>query len=370
MLKKPLLLKLSALMVSCTIFAIAMLGLYTWRVYRQPFKRTDLRFEGDWPLQGDEVLGYTGIANGKTRMRKLALGLSYHIYTDDSMARVNQPGDQKPDDIEVLTIGDSCSYGYGLDNEATFSECIERDTGLHTANYAQVGYSTLQSLLMLERQLARGLHPKIVIYGYIEDHLSRNLSPCAPSGAPYCLPAPHLDLKSVPPRIVPPDMQYFTPEQNWRYFREILTSEGPGWHDLVWRLRIDLFRIRTSAELQPAMDPDQKAAALTFLIAELANRCEAIGATLVVVFLPYFNQDPMLGPSDTLRQAIDQRALLLDLTPAAQQAPKNSLGLKGDGHPNREAHALIAAQLVDLFRAQGWLPSSTGQPVKLGKGSQ
>lgn len=354
-LKKPLLLKVSALVVSCGIFLLALLGLYTWRIYRQPFKRTDLRFEGDWPLQGDAVLGYTGVANGTTQMRKLALNLSYHIYTDKHTARVNRPGDQKTDEIEVLTIGDSCSYGYGLNNEDTFTERFERETGRRTANFAQVGYSTLQSLLMLERQLARGLQPKVVIYGYIEDHLRRNLSPCAPSGAPYCLPAPHLDLSLQPPRIVPPNMAHFTPEQNWRYFREILTSDGPGWQDLVWRMRIDLFRIRTSAELQPATDPAQQAAALTFLITELANRCEAVGATLVVVYLPYFNQDPMLGPSETLLQAMDQRALLLDITPAAAQAPKDSLGFKSDGHPNREAHALITQQLVELFGTQGWL---------------
>lgn len=358
MLKRSLLLKVSALLVSCAVFAIALLGLYSWRVYRQPFKRTDLRFAGDWPLQGDPVLGYTAIADGETQMRKLALGLSYHIYTDKHGARVNQSGEQRSDEIEVLVIGDSCSYGYGLDSEDTYAERLTRETGLTTANFAQVGYSTLQSLLMLERQLARGLKPKVVVYGYIEDHLRRNLSPCAPSGAPYCLPAPHLDLKSVPPRIVPPDMSYFTPEQNWRYFREILTTDSPGWRDLVWRMRIDLFQIRTSAELQPQTDPAQQAAALTFLIGELANRCEAIDATLVVLFLPYFNQDPMSGPSPELRQALDQRALLLDLTPAAQAAPKGSLGIVGDGHPNQQAHALITDQLIALFQSQGWLPSA------------
>ncbi len=357
MLKRSLLLKISALLVSCAVFSLALLGLYTWRVYSQPFKRTDLRFTGDWPLQGDSVLGYTAIADGNTHMRKLALGLSYHLYTDKHGARVNRPGEQSSDEVEVLVIGDSCSYGYGLDNQDTYAERLTGETGLSTANFAQVGYSTLQSLLMLERQLARGLKPKVVVYGYIEDHLRRNLSPCAPSGAPYCLSAPHLDLKNLPPQIVPPDMSYFTPEQNWRYFREILTTDSPGWHDLVWRMRIDLFRIRTSSELQPPPDPEQQAAALTYLIAELANRCEAIDATLVVLFLPYFNQEPMSGPSAELRQALDQRALLLDLTPAAQAAPKGSLGIVGDGHPNHKAHALITDQLVALFKAQGWLPA-------------
>lgn len=352
----PKLIKLLAIVISLGIFLLAFVGLYIWRVSQNPFRRTDLRFEGDWPLAGHDRLGYSGVANGTSHMRKLNLELKYDIYTDDHGVRVNQPGEQKGSAAQILTIGGSCAYGYGLRNEDTFSEMLGERLNVPVANLAQVGYGTLQSLITLQDFLERGGKPKVVIYPFIQDHLRRNLSPCAPSGAPYCLPAPRLDLTTSPPTIVPPNMEYFTPEQNWQYYRDILTSDKPSWRDVIWRMRIDLFRIKTSAELMGNPDEAAQSRALAYTLGEIASICEANNAQLIVLFLPYFAREEPNEPDQVFLDALDDRMLFIDLTPEAQALDDpRVLGFKGDGHPNRDAHTLITNKIGEVIETQNLL---------------
>lgn len=359
MTRRDLVLKLLAILVPVLIFLIAFFGLYVWRVSQDPFKRTDLRYEGDWPLQADPNLGFVGLYNGSSHMRKLKLGLSYSLYTDGQGARVNTATETAAEQLEIITIGGSCAYGYGLDNEDTFSHRLALALKVTVGNYAQVGYSTLQSLIMLRRHLDQ--NPRVVIYGYIDDHLDRNFSPCAPSGAPYCLPAPYLvESQTSGFEERPPKMGLFTPADNWRYYREILTTDRPYWRDVTWRMKIDLFQIKTSSELRLVATDEQKRAGLAYLLGEMGKDCRSRGVALVVMFIPYLNRAEVNGPHPALLSALNEDMLFLDLTKAVktyQSDHAEPLGFPGDGHPNKKANALIARELTRILKEQQLFPN-------------
>ena len=50
-------------------------------------------------------------------------------------------------------------------------------------------YGGVQSYKMMKRY---GNNKKLLIYGYIPDHLNRNVRSCAPSYSPLCLNAPSI----------------------------------------------------------------------------------------------------------------------------------------------------------------------------------
>ncbi len=79
---------------------------------------------------------------------------------------------------QIIIVGGSLSYGYGLSDEETWPWLLQRKLSSYKVlNYSTPGYGTYQALLMLERVLPKLSSPKIVIYGFLEHHLVRNVAP-------------------------------------------------------------------------------------------------------------------------------------------------------------------------------------------------
>ena len=78
-------------------------------------------------------------------------------------------------DGEILVIGGSFSQGWGVNDEDTFSSKLQKKyTNFKVYNFGQGGYGSIQSLLLLEKQIPKMKSPKLVIYGFIEHHEYRN----------------------------------------------------------------------------------------------------------------------------------------------------------------------------------------------------
>ena len=73
-----------------------------------------------------------------------------------------------------------------MENEDTYTARLAERWNVPAANLAFSAYGTVQSLQMLQRSL--DLRPRVVVYGFIADHMKRNISPCAPAYGPLCLP--------------------------------------------------------------------------------------------------------------------------------------------------------------------------------------
>src|SRR5262249_49419292 len=124
--------------------------------------------------------------NGATLRRHPRAGLAYHVYTSDRRARVSRRGEMTPPQVDLLTVGDSFSWGHGVENEDTYTSRLAARWRGPAANLAFAAYGTVPAGEMLARVL--DLRPRLVVYGFIADHFKRNLLPCAPSYGPVCLP--------------------------------------------------------------------------------------------------------------------------------------------------------------------------------------
>ena len=78
---------------------------------------------------------------------------------------------------EILLIGGSFAQGWGVDDEDTFAAKLEKKySDIKVHNYGQGGYGTVQSALLLEREIKNKKLSELVIYGFIEHHEYRNVA--------------------------------------------------------------------------------------------------------------------------------------------------------------------------------------------------
>ena len=76
---------------------------------------------------------------------------------------------------EILIIGGSFVMGWGVNDNETFSSKMDKKfSNIKVYNYGHGGYGTIQSLLLLEKEIANAKSAKIVVYGLIEHHEYRN----------------------------------------------------------------------------------------------------------------------------------------------------------------------------------------------------
>ncbi len=84
----------------------------------------------------------------------------------------------RDDHPKIICVGGSFTQGWAISDDETFPWKIQKNfPSFEILNYGSGGYGTYQSLLTLEQILPVTPNPKIVIYGFIEDHEMRNVAP-------------------------------------------------------------------------------------------------------------------------------------------------------------------------------------------------
>lgn len=332
------------------------LGYYVKRAHE--YASIDYAFEGDFPVEKDEELGFVPVRNGATLRRHPGLGVSFHVFTNDRRARVDAPGVATPSPA-IVTVGCSFSWGDGVENEQTYTAILGRRLGVAVANLAFAGYGTTQSLGMLERSLA--FRPRVVIYGFIDDHLERNLRPCAPNFGPACLPCPSVAFDADDrPFIRRPHAELF--DLNRRFWLAFFGGQGSTLRRALLVAEADLESLAVAREAARAQDPEARIRALSFLLREMHAKAHFAGATLLLAYIPNLRPSGERRLPGALKKAVsklpDSGWELLDLTPvvAAHYSTPGAAALaKRDRHPNAVAHSLIAGQIEALIRAKALL---------------
>lgn len=337
---------------------IALCAYYGYLAFADPFVRVPIRVVGAFPVAEDAELGFGALIDGESRWVDARSGLDYHMFTDRRGARVDRPGQQTPERVDILTIGGSFAYGPGVENEGTFSSILGRETGKTVANVAFSSYGTVQSLQLWRRN--RDLRPKYVIYPIIDDHLRRNLSPCAPSLSPYCLPVAHVvfDPATGSPSIAPPPWEHrISAEMRAAFLRDVVFTDRVGLADVLWKARMDLYRIEDLRAYRYDDSPELRRRAAAYLFGLLAREVVDAGARLLVVYIPQINRaGTLLPPSEELQAAIVGQPLsFLDLTPvmAREQAVPGQppLFIPADRHPSAAGHCVIAEAIRQTWFA-------------------
>mgnify|MGYP006136932433 FL=1 len=78
---------------------------------------------------------------------------------------------------KIIFIGGSFTQGAGVSDNETYSYKIQKKkSNSKVYNFGQSGYGGIQSLLLLEKQIKKIKHPDIIVYGFIEHHLQRNVA--------------------------------------------------------------------------------------------------------------------------------------------------------------------------------------------------
>ena len=305
----------------------------------------DLQVTGDWPLEADDEIGFVAARDASTVRNHTKQGVSYHLFTDRRGARVNAPGEQTPDRVGILTVGGSFAWGHGLENEKTYTQIIGRELRVPVANLAYGSYGTVQSLQLLERNA--DLQPKVITYAFIEDHLRRNLSPCAPSYTPFCLPVSYIGFDGAGNPYIHRPVSRYSPAPGKRLFQE-LSSGRFELGDITWGARAALAQLQKRFILNTQDSEENRRKSMAWLMERMLQAARKLDAQLVVVYIPYLHNKIAKPPPDALAGALTADVLFVDLAPVITayyaDARNPPLGLS-DGHPNAQAHALIAREL-------------------------
>jgi hypothetical protein len=317
-------------------------------------------------LESDRALGFRPARNSVAVRQELWSGHGYSVFTDRLGARVDRPGAQTPERVDLLTVGCSFAWGHGVRNEETFTQVLGRELGRPVANFGFPSWGPLQCLRVLEGNAS--LHPRVVIYAFIGDHIRRALSPCAPSYAPTCLAVPHIVVDEAGrAQIEEADMSLFALQHD--FMETFLGGSGSPLHRVLLAFRVDVAGFQ-QRHLGFRFDAAARSQAMRLVIPRLSSAARNAGATLVIVAIPYFEPGLTQPAPPELTEAIDslgaQAPLFLDLAPRV--ADYNArfgvpLGLPRDGvpaHPGRLGHQLIADALREFLEERRLLPR--GEP--------
>ena len=298
--------------------------------------------------------------NAASLRRHPRAGLAYHVFTSDRRARVSRRGERTAPEVSLLTVGDSFSWGHGVENEDTYTARLAERWNVPAANLAFSAYGTVQSLQMLQRSL--DLRPRLVVYGFIADHMKRNISPCAPAYGPLCLPFSYAGIDAQgAPVVRPPDARLFA--VNRRFWDDFFFAKTIGPRQLWAATTAEWARLTRTPHPEAPDDPATRERILERLIGEMARASASAGAKLVVLNIPYFERggtNAMPVPlKDALARVAAPNVFVLDLAPIVERHyadPSASiLRFDRDRHPNPAAHALIADSLDGFVRDRGLL---------------
>jgi hypothetical protein len=309
--------------------------------------------EGDSYYAFDSEIGYAARPNSSTKWTVFGVDgkvtLQYHAYTDRRGARVVNRGEQTPDHVDVLLIGDSFTWGYGVEGHETFAFKTISALGGNGINLALASYGTVHSLQMLRRN--RDLKPKLVIFLFTNDHLWRNVSACARSYYPFCLDVAHLAWDSTGRAYIA------APRSDGvaRIQRQVQAEQGrldpATW--VMHGLDVIVSQLRFKAANAVALDLNKQSAALESLIQQMATTTSAMRAVLLIVSLPDVSMAP---PPEILPQSakkFDYRFLnLAEPFMKLGATARSKLYLPNDGHPSQAGHALVAQELIAYIRKE------------------
>jgi hypothetical protein len=135
-------------------------------------------------MREDEVIGYTQLPDLACRHA------GHPLNTDARGARSEHAGSPAPSQVDMLATGCSFTWGDGVEYADTYPALVAKALGRREYNVAHPGYGTTTSLLSLER--FSDVKRKVIVYGFINEHIRRSIVPCAAFYSPCCRAASYV----------------------------------------------------------------------------------------------------------------------------------------------------------------------------------
>jgi len=250
---------------------------------------------------------------------------------------------------EIICLGDSFTMGWGIDQSQSFSQIIERETGMKTLNAGTPSYGTARELLLLERLDTSKL--KYVIIQYCSNDWDENVSFVANN---YSLALTPLPVFKSSIRSYELSRQYF-PGKNFLLI-------GNVWMKYQLNRVYPLFRL----EGQPYNDGfDGSSHAAVFLKVLMKYRERFKNIKIVVTDVDVFKYRDNTFIDELQRQAgqleKEQTKNIVFVNTINDLTDKDYFIL--DHHINAEGHRKVAAKLLGAIKgiAQDTLQSGVGR---------
>ncbi len=173
-----LLLLATGLALSLGEIAARALGYTSWREAQGPGSKVTLQSSSRKFFKYDPVLG--PVCNEGYYRFTIGDQYSFSVTNDAEGLRITKPAGPKNSSRspknEIWIFGDSFSYGWGVNDDQTFSWLLqERFPNDRIINFSQPSFSTVQSFLQFQEALKTKPAPKIVIMAYVSFHDARNV---------------------------------------------------------------------------------------------------------------------------------------------------------------------------------------------------
>ena len=340
---------LFVVLLACGISAI-----YVWyQAWRYPPRSQELIPS---TIEADRSRGYVNRANLDLSYPS-GVGQQFYLATNEQGARRQKPGGHV-ESAAVVAVGDSQTFGSGINYADTYPARLEAALGEPVLNLGVSGYGTVSALRMAKEFL--GLRPKFVILGYYYDHATRSVSPCYPGFMLRCLSVPHVIIDSSGPRIVEPSDNR-TVLETQRAYHAYITGQGGRYslrEDFYWKARqIWADSFQSSQFFFGRRHPDlaQQETVDEFLLSQLNDVVHRAGARLIILYIPnYFGPTVVPPPEYLVKLTKRLRIDFVDMTPDLQRAldaDPNSITVPNNGHLNALGHDLMGRKLFETIRA-------------------
>lgn len=305
----------------------------------------------------DPVVGY--INKPRLDYERTVAGRSVPVHTDADGARIAEEQPvvfaKQHDMPPIMVIGGSQTFGWGVFEEETFGAIVASGLGRDVRNFGISGLGTISSVLVAERHLNEP--GTIVVYGFWQDHLNRNLRPCVNSHVRFCIAQPFMDW-TAPER---PSVAFaFDPMKSARLGQEYDGLDEQGQKANKWQ---QLSAHRDALIAHHFSDPEsahmvqRKSKTAAMLLERLENSVKKKGGELIVVYIAnYLNPDKMEAlPSDLRDQLLKAGIHFIDMYPyfRARLNVGESLSLLGDGHMNPSTHRLVGESILKYVQVKG-----------------
>ena len=289
-------------------------GVYGWRPY------ANVAREG--PMWGRDRKAHTNSRGWRDTEREMA-----------------RPTDGAPRGVRLAAVGDSFTFGVGVDDGERFSELMEADLSeVEVLNFGMNGFGTDQELEVLRHEVL-GYGPDVVL---CVTYLGNDLLDITHS-VRHRWPKPRYELVDETLALVPPEAGLLLRLRSATYLGEAIA--------LVRRR----FGMEQSQVQEPCADP----VGLYFaLVEEMVRATTEAGAALVVVLVHEPDIDPAVAQE--VRAGLVKRGVpIIDLEPsfkAAMAAGQNLFNPPPVAHWNIAGHRLVAKEVTEGLRGLGFLP--------------
>jgi hypothetical protein len=267
-------------------------------------------------------------------------GIAAHYLADrDDVFRLvtdgeGWPGTRTIDDSDVIVVGDSFAFGYGVDTERSFAH-VKRGPAIKGIGCP--GYSMVHSVLLMEHLSSR-LAGKVVIWFIcLENDLEDNLAPSL--------------LQYRSPFVRP------SGSGEWEVVTSHLSPEP--WHASKWSGRL------LPHLCAPGPIAERTYAGADYLVKRAAQQCRAINAQLALVTIPHLPQLTVEGramlaaeaperfdatlPEQRLGESCRRHGVVF--VPGSAHLSADDYKANEGVHWNERGHRRMAKVLHDLYES-------------------